>query len=265
MTQVLARESAEEMRRQNPENFIVNVNGRMMREPRRFIYIHTVAKRPFNVTRTLFPRLHLAGCENGERWVTAAVIADPVVQSSPDQERGGQRLDEHDGWRACIDLLNPRNATNDPYEGSGNPDFFANKQGQNLIAEGYWPSLHETPTEKEIQDAEARVQKHYQWLTKEAIRLASRSKKDLDEFLQTYPDTHTAMDVLGLTADWHSPSIVKAVCPNCGGDIRPGVAYHIGELGPCIIDPVRSFKAGIIPKDKMDELMDAEPQKKSRR
>src|SRR5579859_1035522 len=101
---LLENQTAAELRKQNEANFNVIISGRSMREPRRLLYIHTVSKKPKDVTRTLFPRLHLKGCENGERFVTCAVVADPVTQYSPDQERGGQRPDEHDGWRACIDL-----------------------------------------------------------------------------------------------------------------------------------------------------------------
>ena len=264
---ILHEESERELRKQNEANFNVIVSGRAMREPRRLLYIHTVSRKPKNVTRTLFSKLHLKGCENGERYVTCAVIADPIQQPSPDQERGGIRIDEHDGWRACIDMLNSNNTTNDPYFGSGNPDFYANRQGLNLIAEGFFPSTNEVPTEKELVRAEECVKKHYQWLTKEAIRLSgSGMQREFNEFLQTYPDTHVAMDALGLSAPWHAASVIEAHCPNCGEKIRPGIAFHIGDLGPCVIDPVRAFKAGVLTKERMEELlMENKPEPSRRR
>ena len=51
MANLMQRETADEMKRQNPENFNVIVSGRAMREPRRLIYIHSVSKRSFNVSR----------------------------------------------------------------------------------------------------------------------------------------------------------------------------------------------------------------------
>jgi hypothetical protein len=230
------------MRGSNPENFNVIITGHTMREPKRIIWIHTVAKRPFGpITRTLFPWLRLNGCEPGDRYVTCCPIPDPILQASPDQERGGTRLDEHDGWRAAIDLLNPNNLTSNPYSGDNNPDFFANRSGQNLIAEGFWPSLHQIPPEEEIKAAEKRRDRHYLYLTREATRLAAVSTKELNEFLQSYPDTHIAMDALGLEATWHARQEVKATCPNCGDTIRQGIAVHkssaTGEL--CIIDHER--------------------------
>jgi len=246
------------MKAYNPENFNVIITGHMMREPRRMIYIHTVAKRstPF-LTRTLFPKLKLVACEAGERYVSCAAFGDPIPQASPDQERGGTRIDEHDGWRAAIDLLNPANLTYNPFSGDANPDFFANRNGQNLIAEGFWPSLHEVPPEEEIRAAEQHRDKHYRYLTREATRLAAISTKDLNEFLQSYPDTHIAMDALGMQAPWHTLSIVTASCPNCGDPVKQGIAFHQSSAGIlCIIDPARALKAGAINKERFVELTD---------
>lgn len=252
-------QSRSAMRGANPENFEVFINGRAMREPLRMIYIHTVAKRSAGpLSRALFPRLKLAGCENGERYVTCACVPDPIPQASPDQERGGNRIDEHSGWRAVIDLLNPWNLTNDPYLGSQNADFYANRNGTNLIAEGFWPSLNEVPGEEEIALAEKTVKKRYQYLTKEAQRLSAVSTKDLNEFLQLYPDTHIAMDALGLQATWHTANTVTISCPNCGDSIKQGLAFHMSSAGViCILDAQRAFKAGAISKEKFEELQPA--------
>lgn len=246
------------MRGANPENFNVIVSGHMIRTPMRKIYIHTVAKRSFGpITRTLFPWLRLTGCEPGERYATSCIVSDPIPQASPDQERGGTRIDEHDGWRAAIDLLNPNNLTSNPYSGDNNPDFFANRSGQNLIAEGFWPSLHEVPPEEEIKAAERRRDRHYQYLTREATRLAAVSTKDLNEFLQSYPDAHIAMDALGLEANWHARNEVRASCPNCGDAIKQGIAFHKSSATEmlCVIDPERAWKAGAINRERYEDLI----------
>jgi hypothetical protein len=248
------------MRGANVENFNVIISGHSMRDPRRMIYIHTVAKRSFGpLTRTLFPKLTLIGCEAGERYVTCCPTPDPISQVSPDQERGGSRIDEHDGWRAAIDLLNPANLTTNPYSGDNNADFFANRSGQNLIAEGFWPSLHAVPPEEEIKAAEKRRDRHYQYLTREAQRLAAVSTKDLNEFLQQYPDVHLAMDSLGLEANWHSRSEVKSSCPNCGDSIRQGIAFHKSSVTDrlCVIDPEKAYKSRAITREEYEELITA--------
>lgn len=247
------------MRGYNSENFNPIINGRMLREPLRVIYIHTVARRTLPpLTKTLFPKLTLHACEHGERFVTCTSIPDPIVQASPDQERGGTRPDEHDGWRAAIDLLNPSNTTNDPFVGTQNPDFFANRSGQNLIAEGYWPSFNKIPTEEEIKRAEKHRDQRYRYLTREAMRLAAISTKDLNEFLQSYPDTHVAMDSLGMEANWHAISVIKATCPKCGDSVKPGIVAHQSTAGfLCIIDPEGAFKAGAITRERYEDLVTA--------
>jgi hypothetical protein len=244
------------MRGSNPENFNIILSGHAVRAPQRIVYIHTVAKRSFGpLARTLFPWLKLAGCEAGERYTTCTTVPDPIAQASPDQERGGTRVDEHDGWRAAIDLLNPNNLTSNPFSGDGNPDFFANRSGQNLIAEGFWPSVNQVPPESEIKAAEQRRDKHYAYLTREATRLASVSTRELNEFLQSYPDTHIAMDAQGLEANWHSRSEVKSSCPNCGDTVRQGIAFHQSSVGiMCVIDPERALKAGAIDRAKYNSL-----------
>lgn len=256
------------MRGANPENFNIFLAGHMIREPRRMVYIHTVARRSFGpLTRTLFPKLRLAGCENGERFTTCCAFGDPIAQASPDQERGGTRIDEHDGWRAAIDLLNPINLTNNPYTGDGNPDFYANRSGQNLVAEGFWPSLNSVPSEEEIKLAEARRDKHYRWLTREATRLEAVSRKDLNDFLQSYPDTHIAMDALGMEANWHTATVIRATCPNCGDSVKPGIAFHKSSVTDklCVIDPDKAYRAKAITKEEYEDLVtapDVQPTKK---
>ena len=249
------------MRGANPDNFNIIVSGHMMRDPRRLIYIHSVSRRSFLVKgRMFFPNFLMAGCENGERSVLCGAIPDPISQPRPDIENGGTRINEHDGWRVTCDLLNVNNLTGNPYSGDNNPDFYANRSGQNYISEGLWPSLHKIAPEEEIKAAEGRRDRHYRYLTKEATRLAAVSTKELNEFLQTYPDTHIAMDALGMSANWHSLSIVKVSCPNCGDDIKQGLAFHRSSVTDrlCVIDAERAYRAKAITKDERDELLSAD-------
>jgi hypothetical protein len=243
------------MRGANAQNFNAIVNGRMMRPPLGKIFIHSVAKRPFVVSHPLFKHLQLAGCEQGERYVTCTSIPDPVPQACPDQERGGTRVDDNDGWMVAIDVLNPGNFTFDPYNGSGNPDFFSNKNGTNLIAEGVWPSANEKPTEEEIRKAENARDNHYRYLTREAQKRAAKSTKDLNEFIDRYPDVHLAMDQLGLQANWHTANVVTYTCPHCGDGIKQGLAFHKSSADVlCIIDPEGAYKAGAINRERYEEI-----------
>jgi hypothetical protein len=246
-----------EMRRANPAEFNPIINARAIRSPLRMIHIFSVAKRSFLKRHMpLFPKLKLQGCEGGERWVRCCSFPDPIPQVCPDLERGGTRTDENDAWVAAVDLLAPGNFTMDPFAGSDNPAYFENASGTNLICEGVWPSANEEPTEEEIKHAEKMRDNRYRWLTGQATRLAATSTALLNEFLQTNPDTHIAMDALGLTASWHTHSEVKVLCPNCGDAIKQGIAFHQSSAGIlCVLDPQRAFKAGAITRERMEDLV----------
>ncbi len=251
------------MRGANPESFNVIIDGHSMRAPRRHIYIFTVSKKPRQVRKKLFPSLTLRGCEMDQRYVLCTPICDPIPEVIKNEMTGGSDIKEHDGWRAVIDMLNPGNLTTDLYQGTGNPDFFANRNGNNLVAEGFWASFNEEPSEDEIKRAEKNRDMRYSWLSRESQRLAARSKRDLDEFLQTYPDTHNALDALGIKTDWHTPMTVTATCPNCGDSVKQGIAFHQSSAGIlCIIDPDRALKAGAINRERYAELTEDEPAKR---
>lgn len=244
------------MRGANPEGFNPIISGRSMRPPLRMIYIHSVAKRSFDVRHPLFPKLHLRGCEDGEAFVNCASFGDPVSQACPDQERGGVRIDDNDGWMVAIDMLNPGNFTMDPYTGSSNPTYFENRNGTNLIAEGVWCSLNQIPPAEEIARAKDARDRHYRWLTKEALKLAAKSTKHLNEFIDRYPDVHTAMDSLGISAPWHTLNVVTIDCPNCGDAVKQGIAFHKSSVTDalCILEPMKAYRAKAITRDEYEEL-----------
>ena len=247
--------SRAEIRKGNPEAFNPIINGRALRPPIRNIFIYSVARRSFPIRDSLI-KFDTAACEPGERYVLCTTISDPILQSSPDQERGGTRIDDNDAWIHCIDMLNPGNFTLDPYAGSTNPTFFANINGTNLISEGIWPSLNNPPTEQEIKRAEDCRDKRYRYLTREALRLGAISTKQLNEFIQRWPDVHMAMDALGLEASWHQKNEIKATCPNCGDSISPGQGFHKSSVTDrlCVIDPRKAYQAKAITRDEYEEL-----------
>lgn len=251
--------SRREIQKENAENFNPIINGRMLRNPLRKLYIHSVSPRTFVVRNPpLFSKLELRGKEEGKRYITCTSLPDPIIQVGADNERGGNRLDDNDAWAAAVDMLNPLCASHqnvDPYTGSGNPDFYANRLGMNYIVEGIFPSFNEVPTEEELKRAEDSRFKRLQWGVKEAKRLESVSRKDLDEFLQQNPWVHQAMREFRMKASWTSDIEMSTICANCGDDIKPGLAFHQSSAGIlCIIDPERALKAGAINKERYKEL-----------
>lgn len=217
------------------------------------IYIFSTARRDFFVSQPLFPGLTLRGCTNGERYVLAATIPDPVPQASPDLERGGRRMDYHNGWMCAIGLLFPESSSGDWIKGGQSE---AISVGTNLIAQGLFPSLKNPPEESDIRAAEGFRNRRYKWLTDGAMKAARQSSKKLNDFLTQHEDVHDAMDALGLTADWHQKREVLARCPNCGDEIPASAAFHKSSVGVlCVIDPERAFKAGAIDRAKMEDLL----------
>ncbi len=247
-------ESAAEMRRLNQEEFTASLGNTRYRVEST-IYIFSTAKRDFKVSQPLFPALKLQGCSKGERYVLAATVPDPVPQASPDLERGGRRIDYHDGWMCAIGLLNPESTSRDPFIGAEGASISV---GNNLIAQGLFPSMTNPPKEEDIRKAEAFRDKRYKRLVDEAMRAAATSSKKLSDFLHQHEDVHDAMDALKMTADWHQKREVLTKCPNCGDDIPASVAFHRSTVGIiCVIDPERAFKAGAIDRERMEDLLTA--------
>lgn len=243
-----------QMRAMNPNEFNPSM-GDIRYHVDRTIYIFSTAKRDFFVSQPLFPGLTLRGCSNGERYVLAATVPDPVPQASPDLERGGRRTDYHNGWMCAIGLLYPESSSGDWIKGGQSAGVSI---GTNLIAQGLFPSLTNPPEESDIRAAEGFRNRRYKWLTDEAFKAARHSSKALNDFLQQHEDVHDAMDALGLKADWHQKREVLAKCPNCGDDVPAGVAFHKSSVGViCVLDPERAFKAGVIDRARMEDLLTA--------
>lgn len=249
-----SRLSRNEMQRANPENFAPIISGRKMRAPERMVYIYSTARRPFKLNHLLL-KARLSGCENGERYVLCTSVPDPYLQVCPDETRGGNRIDEEDGMRVVIDALNTYNLSNDPWVGTNDSTFYEGTNMTNLIREGVFPSLNNPPTEEEIRKAEQCRDKRYRWMVNQATRLAASSTKELNDFLQQCPDVHVAMDALRMKAPWHTTPEVRATCPNCGDEVKSGIAFHQSSAGVlCVLDPERAMKAGAINRERYNEL-----------
>jgi hypothetical protein len=261
-------ESLGEMKAKNKDEFNPQL-GNTRYTVERTIYIFSTAKRDFTVSQPLFPGLVLRGCagENAsKRYVLAAKIPDPVPQTSPDLERGGRRIDYHDGWMCAIGLLFPENgrpAQNDETE-RWSGDWItggaasAISQGTNLIAQGLFPSLTNPPAESDVLAAEAFRDKRYQRLTDGAFKAAAKSSKALSDYLTEHEDVRDAIEAMGI--DGTALGIVKRqvtrLCPNCGDSIPSSVAFHKSSTGIlCVLDVERAFKAGAIDRAKMEDLL----------
>jgi hypothetical protein len=217
----------------------------------RHIYIYSTAKRDFEKKHVYFNGV-FKGCGPNERYTLCYSVPDPPQQLAVDAERGDWRVEveprDEAGWRVAIDMLNPNNPSTNPYQRLDGRQTAMYSLGQNvdLMRFGLFPSLNNPPTEQEILRAEAERDKTYGELVDEAFQEQASNPQGFRRWLRNNPDIGTAMEALGLKADWHNKPEIKQECPNCGDTIKAGIAFHKSTAGVlCIIDVERAAKAGV--------------------
>lgn len=246
--------AAPQMRTQNPD--LYDTRMPRMYPIHRHIYIYSVARRDFpgngQPMRHKFCKVPLKGCKPGERYVLCTSIPDPPQEIAVDAERGGHRVDveprDEAGWRVAIDILNPNNPSTDPYIhlSASQAAYYSTGQNVDLIRFGLFPSLNNPPTEAELLKAEATRDESYQKLVDEAFQEQTSNPQGFRGWLRDHPDIGTAMEALGIEADFHRPVEIKTTCPNCGDKIKQGIAFHKSSAGVlCIIDKERARAAGV--------------------
>lgn len=237
------------MRSSNPELYSTDMPR--MYPIYRHINIFSVARRDFEKKHVYFNGT-LKGCKNGERYVLCYRVPDPPQQVAVDVERGGKRVEveprDEAGWRVAIDILNPNNPSTNPYLSlnAQQATLYAIGQGVDLVRYGLFPTLNDEPTEEELQRAERARDAEYSRLVDEAFEEQASNPQGFRTWLRNNPDVYAAMEALGVQADWHRKVEVKQECPNCGDQIKAGIAFHKSSAGVlCIVDPVRAAKAGV--------------------
>lgn len=236
----------------NPDMYDTNMPR--MYPIHRHIYIHSVAKRDFDVKHVYF-RGALKGCHKGERYVTCYAVPDPPQQISVDAERGGKRVEveprDEAGWRVAIDILNPNNPSTNPYLklDAKSAAFYSIGQNVDLIKYGLFPSLSIEPSEEELLRAEAVRNQNYQDLVDEAFQEQASNPQNFRLWLKGHPDIYVAMEALGIEADWMKKSEVKQSCPNCGTSVKAGIAFHVLDGRDCIVDWKKAYEAGRVKRE----------------
>lgn len=248
------------MAKANAGRFNPEVDRNMQRAPDRMIHIFSVSRRSFTIKRPpLFLNVHLRACGKDDRYVPVAHIPDPLMQAVHDIEKGRQRGEANDGMLCAIELLNPNNPTYDP---DWNPPAelaaaFSSSKGCDLFKQGLFISLSEEPSEKEIRGAEKRREHFYKGLIAHADELEATDRKELVEFVkgEDGTDLRLALDFYGEKREYHKPMTATRSCPNCGEDVKAGVAFHKNaELGViCVIDWQRAVQAGVKTKNDVPE------------
>jgi hypothetical protein len=124
-----------------------------------------------------------------------------------------------------------------PYTKPGTNDhYYMREDGRKSATSLLNPSVHpSSPWETQLNEIplfKARAERTFKALVEQAEQLfAANERKSIT------PRMHFAMDYLGLSAPWHQSTARMTPCPNCGMQVREGLAYHKNEFGEkCIID-----------------------------
>jgi len=62
-----------------------------------------------------------------------------------------------------------------------------------------------------------------------------------------------AAEYFGVESNWHRAPSMKVDCPNCGGKIPGGVAFHYDNGRVCVLDWERAWLAGAVKKEDVPE------------
>ena len=99
---------------------------------------------------------------------------------------------------------------------------------------------YDIPTEEDLRKARARMEKWYRQCIADAQALARVGKQN-----EITAEMHLAADHFKVRESWHAVLEAPGSCPNCGADIKPGIAFHSTSEGKiCVIDWKRTVEAG---------------------
>lgn len=221
----------------NPEAFRGNPN--LVRPADYFIYIFNTGAMKHVVDRPpMFLKVNIPACNKGERYRIAFKLPNICHQTWPDPDTGTPRVHSEYGERVAMDMINPNNLGVDQDAEIDPSTVFS--AGNDLSVFGVFWSRNETPTEEELQKAEARRDKYYRRLITTA-----REKARLGKHVDITDIEHMAAEHFRLNESWHTVVEAPIDCPNCGEQIKAGVAYHKNSMDLiCVLDWDRAIAAG---------------------
>lgn len=221
-----------------------NFDPNLYREPDYYIYIHSIADRPFLIAQPpLFPRLQIPAKKPGTKYIKVCRIPQPFNQVDREGAVGDLIVRGHQAERVAQSLCNPNNQTLD--QDAVPPEKQVLGFGVDFNAQGVFWSKNEVPTDEEIKKAEARRERYYKGLIERARVLEISDPKHLEALINR--DYHMAAEYFNIETSWHRKMIRYEECPHCGEMVKPGVAFHRNEFGGvCIIDEARARKAGVV-------------------
>jgi hypothetical protein len=226
-------------------------DANLNREIEYFLYIFNIAPRKFAVCRPpSFPLMNFSACPAGQPWALVGRVPNIVNEKWIDADSGEIRTRGMMGERFATDLLNPANVGIDIWaEITDDQLKWVDGGTDDLTRRGMFWSRNEVPSAQELANAKDRMQRHYKVMLQQADELAVDPKTRREIGMEH----HLAAEYFRAKSSWHIVAEIPVTCPNCGDSIREGIAYHMGPLGPCIIDWKRAVAAGVRKKEDVPE------------
>lgn len=209
------------------------------------IYVYNTLNREHIIEQPpLFPHMVIPACPAGQTFIHT-LLPRYVNEVYEDYAHESRRYKRVDGRICATSLLNPAVHPRNPWEMQFREmKTHGDQEGNNLNAWGvFWSLTH--PDDPKLKDElalmKAVVRTTMNRLVVEADKQNAAGRRDL-----ITPNMHFAADYLKFTSIWHTSHDHMIDCPNCGENIKEGLAYHRNAFNlMCIIDWERTVKAGI--------------------
>ena len=231
-----------------------DVDISFLRPPDSYVYVFSIAKRKFELEiPPCLPHVYLFACEEDEEYRVVMKIPQPFYQHYLGIESPEFRAVGIDARKLAQDVIDPDH----PYFEGYNPDSEVAKPtgiNRNLSVQGlFWVEEKDCtkegnkviPPKKALDDAHRRRETYYRRLLDEATALEMTNREELQFKISYNPDYRFAAEYFGEETSWHKTRVKAVKCPNCGSDIKPGLAFHsIGDT-ICVLDWHRAVASGV--------------------
>ncbi len=226
-----------------------------LRKPEYTVYLHTISRRTFMQPHGIYRQIAIPACPKDKRSHCFMQVQHPVQQPNlnPDDVNGPPLWKLDDARSVALGVCNPSYVGKDLaiQDKELNPESVLSSGECDLTRQGIFASMNAIPTEDELQKAEKRRETYYRFRLAEADKLARSDPKQLGMILTE--DHHLAADYFAVETEWHRNPSAKVDCPNCGGKIPGGVAFHYDNGRVCVLDWERAWLAGAVKKDDVPE------------
>jgi hypothetical protein len=204
-----------------------------------------------------YTNVTIPACKDGEKVSSPFMI--PEIVNVPRQSATSfeVQIQTEDGRRRAMDIINPANIglnqdLSDEQLQRQTGDNFLDQEGNNLNNLGvFWSELgpDDPRLDEQVTKFKARAEKTLNsMINKAKIKEATGKIQDIT------PLERFAVAYFGITTSWNQVHEHKVTCPNCGDQIKQGVALHRNQFGDkCVLDWKRAYRTGGVKKDEVPE------------